>query len=100
MDILKKAREIIYERSEEKERQYGPMSLCNKSASEIATVLCGRKITVRDLYMMQISLKLARESHSHKEDILLDLVAYIAGYNNYEEDEKIEKGDITRSEDA
>jgi|2_EtaG_2_1085320.scaffolds.fasta_scaffold05421_5 hypothetical protein len=99
MDILKKAHEIIYERSEEKERQYGPMSLCNKKASEIATVLCNKKISIRDLYMMQISLKLARESHAHKEDNLLDLVAYIAGYNNYENNTKTEEKDITRSED-
>ena len=99
MNILKKAQEIIYERSEEKERQYGPMSLCNKKASTIATVLCRKKISTRDIYMMQISLKLARESHSHKEDNLLDLVAYVSGYNNYEEDQKIESLDITRKED-
>lgn len=100
MDILKKAHEIIYERSEEKERQYGPMSLCNKRAAEIATVLCDKEVSVKDMYMMQISLKLARESHYHKEDNLLDLVAYIAGYNNYESNTKIEKEDITRSEDG
>jgi len=99
MDILKKAHEIIYERSEEKERQYGPMSLCNKKAAVIATILCNKKISVKDIYMMQISLKLARESHSYKEDNLLDLVAYIAGYNNYENNTKIEKKDIIRSED-
>ena len=97
-NILKEADKIINERSEEKERGYGPMSLCNKKAAGIATILCNKKISVRDIYMMQIALKLARESHSHKEDNLLDLVAYIAGYNNYEEGVKIEKKDIIRGD--
>jgi len=99
MDILKKAQEIIQGRKEEKERQYGPMSLCNKKAAEIAEILCNKRISVRDIYMMQIALKLARESHSHKEDNLLDLVAYIAGYNNYEEGIKVEEEDISRKDE-
>ena len=94
VNILEKANKIIFERSEEKEREYGPMSLCNERAAKIATVLCKKEISVEDMYKMQISLKLARESHSHKEDNLLDLVAYIAGYNNYKEGYLIEKEDI------
>ena len=43
MNILEKANQIIFKRSEEKERQYGPMSLCNKKAAEIASVLCDKR---------------------------------------------------------
>jgi len=94
MNILKKADEIINERSEEKERQYGPMSWTNEQAAKIATVLCKKEITCMDMYYFQISLKLARESWSHKEDNMLDLVAYVGGYNNYMEGILNEKGDV------
>ena len=47
---------------------------------------------------MQIALKLARESHFHKEDNLLDLIAYIAGYNNYMEGYLPEKDDIIKED--
>lgn len=83
MNILKKADDIVNNRREEKERQYGPMSWTNEQAAKIASVLSGKEITCKDLYYMQISLKLARESYAHKEDNLLDLVAYVAGLNNY-----------------
>lgn len=94
MNILKKADEIINERSEEKEREYGPMSWTNQQAAKIATVLCRKEITTRDIYFFQISLKLARESWAHKEDNMLDLVAYVGGYNNYMEGILNEKEDV------
>jgi|TARA_R100000049_G_C1933428_1_gene77277 hypothetical protein len=96
MNILKKANEIVNERAEEKERQYGPMSLTNLRASIIASVLSDKEVTVEDIYIMQISLKLARESFSHKEDNLLDTVGYIAGLNNYLEGIKNEEEDIIK----
>lgn len=86
MNILERANQIINERSEEKERQYGPFIECNKKAADIATILCDKEITTEDIYKFQIALKLARESFSHKEDNLLDLVAYIGALNNYHND--------------
>jgi hypothetical protein len=85
MNILEQANQIINERSEEKERQYGPFIECNARAAKIASVLCSKEITTLDIYHFQIALKLARESHAHKEDNLLDLVAYIGALNNYHE---------------
>jgi hypothetical protein len=98
MNILEKANEIVNIRSEEKERQYGPFSETNKRASIIASVLSNKQITIEDLYNMQIALKLARESWSHKEDNLLDCVAYIGALNNYLENQKVEPNDITKNE--
>lgn len=83
MNILKKANEIINERSEEKERAYGPFIECNRKTAQIASILSGKEITVLDVYNMQIALKLARESYSHKEDNLLDAAAYIGALNNF-----------------
>tara|TARA_R110000868_G_scaffold337627_2_gene598530 strand:- start:2274 stop:2567 length:294 start_codon:yes stop_codon:yes gene_type:complete len=96
MNILKEANKIVNERSEEKERQYGPFSECNNRAAKIASVLCSKEITVLDIYNFQIALKLARESWSHKEDNLLDLSAYIGALNNYYEQIIIQDGDIIK----
>jgi hypothetical protein len=96
MNILEKANEIVNKRSEEKEREYGPFSLCNKKAAIIASVLCNKEITTIDIYNFQIALKLARESYSHKQDNLLDAVAYIGALNNYQENIKFDN-DITIS---
>lgn len=87
-NILERANDIINKRSEEKERQYGPFIECNKRAAEIATILCNKEITTEDIYKFQIALKLARESFAHKEDNLLDLVAYIGALNNFHEGEE------------
>jgi hypothetical protein len=45
---------------------------------------------------MQIALKLARESWSHKQDNLLDAVAYLGGLNNYLEGIIIQDGDVVK----
>lgn len=83
MNILEKANEIINRRSEEKTRQYGPFIECNARAARIATELCGKEITTLDIYHFQVALKLAREAYAHKEDNLLDAVAYLGALNNF-----------------
>lgn len=83
MNILEKANEIVNLRSEEKERQYGPFAECNEKAAKIASILSGKEFTAIDIYHFQIALKLARESFSHKQDNLLDAVAYIGALDNY-----------------
>jgi hypothetical protein len=85
MDILQKAHDIVFIRSEEKFRQYGPFKECNEKVAAITSILTGKKITTEDVYKFQIALKLARESYAHKEDNLLDLVAYVGALNNYHE---------------
>lgn len=97
-NILEKADEIVNKRSEEKERMYGPFSECNRRCAEITSILSGKEITVEDVYKFQIALKLARESFSHKEDNLLDAVAYIGAYNNYLEGVSINNEDITKDD--
>jgi hypothetical protein len=94
MNILEKANEIVNHRSEEKEREYGPMAYTNEQAAKLATILCKKQITTEDLFYMQIALKLARQSWKHKEDNLLDAVAYIGGLNNFKEGHIMEKGDV------
>ncbi len=81
MNILEKANQIVNERSEEKERQYGNFIECMAKTARIASELSNKKITTTDAYNVLIALKLARQANAHKEDNLLDVVAYIGSLN-------------------
>jgi sensor histidine kinase regulating citrate/malate metabolism len=83
MNILEVANEIVNNRSEEKQRQYGPFSNSMEKAAQIASLLTSKKLSAKDMYLCMIAIKLSREAHNHKEDNLLDLVAYVAALNNY-----------------
>ena len=87
MNILKKADEIINQRQEEKERMYGPFEEGMERAAMIASGATGKDITAQDMYMCLVALKLSRQSYNHKEDNLLDAVAYLGALNNYENGE-------------
>lgn len=88
--ILKEADEIINNRSEEKERQYGPFSEGMDRAASIFNGMTGLNVTGREMYMALIALKFSRESYNHKRDNLLDAVAYIGALDNYIEEDEIE----------
>lgn len=83
MNILEKANEITNKRSEEEERMYGPFEESMTKAAEIATLMTSKIITTEDMYKCMVALKLSRESYSHKEDNLLDAVAYLGSLNNF-----------------
>lgn len=85
MNILKKANEIVNHRSEEKERMYGPFQEGMERAAQILSGMTGEYIDATFMYKAMIALKLSRESYFHKEDNLLDAVAYIGALNNYHE---------------
>jgi len=84
MSILKQADEIINNRSEEKERQYGPLSEGMDRAAQIFNGMTGLDLTGREMLKALVALKLSRESYNHKTDNLLDAVAYLQGLENYE----------------
>jgi len=88
MNILKKADEIINERGEEKQRMYGPMQECMQRCADLASLMTQKEITSRDVHMVMVAMKFAREAYHHKEDNLLDAVAYIASLNKLEEGEE------------
>ena len=82
-NILQEANEIVNNRSEAKERQYGPFSEGMDRAASIFNGMTGLKITGREMYMALIALKFSRESFTHKTDNLLDAAAYIGALDNY-----------------
>jgi|TARA_Y100001973_G_C5184172_1_gene326763 hypothetical protein len=83
MNILNEANKIINKRSEEKSRQYGPFSEGMERAAKIFNGMTGLNLKPEHVYKMLIALKLSRESYNHKEDNLLDAVAYLGALNNY-----------------
>lgn len=89
MNILEKADQIVNQRSEEKERMYGPFGKSMERATAIYNAASpeNEQISVRGMYRAMIALKLSREAYSHREDNLLDAAAYIGALNNYIEAE-------------
>lgn len=83
MNILKKAHEIIHERKEEKERQYGPFDESMAKAARVASELCQKEITTEDFYKCMIALKISRMAYNLKEDTMLDAVAYISALDEF-----------------
>ena len=82
-NILERANEIINNRSEEKEREYGPMSEGFERAAMIASGMSGKEWNAHDMFIAMAALKLSRQSYNFKEDNLLDLVAYLGAWQNY-----------------
>lgn len=82
-NILQQAINIIYERSEEKARQYGPFEEGMQRAALILNGMTGLNIDATVMYKALIALKLSRESYNHKEDNLLDAVAYLSSMNDF-----------------
>jgi len=93
-NILIKADEIVNKRAEEKERQYGPFHECNERIAALSSIMIQKKISAEDIYYIQMAIKLGRQSFNHKEDNLLDLVAYAAALNNHKENERNPRNDI------
>jgi len=82
-NILEQANNIINNRSEEKERQYGPMGEGFERAALIASGMSGKEWSAHDIFIAMVALKFSRQSYNFKEDNLLDAVAYIGAWQNY-----------------
>lgn len=85
-NILKRANEIINERSEEKARQYGPISEGMERTARIASDMLGYEVTPQATYAVMIALKLARNATAYKQDNFLDACAYLGAWDNYEQE--------------
>lgn len=85
MNILKRADEIVNDRAEEKERQYGSFPEAMKRMRDIFNGMTGLELKTEHMYIAMIALKFSRQAFAHKEDSLLDAAAYIGALNNYME---------------
>jgi hypothetical protein len=83
MNILKKANQIIFEREEEKQREYGPFSESMENAAKVASILCNKEINTEDFYKCMVALKISRMAYNTKKDTMLDCVGYIAALDDF-----------------
>lgn len=83
--ILEEAQEIIFERAQEKERDYGPIHDVMENTATMASIMTGKELTAEDCYKVMIALKQARMSRKFKRDTYLDMVAYTGALNDYME---------------
>ena len=60
--ILKRTDNVVNNRSEEKERMYGPFSEGMERAAKIASGMTGKDFEAEDIYSALIALKLSRHS--------------------------------------
>lgn len=91
MNILKRADEIVNDRSEEKDREYGSFNESMDRMRDIFNAMTGLNLTTEHMFKAMIALKLSREFHKHKEDNLLDAIAYMGALNNYVEEKNYDK---------
>jgi len=81
MNILETANEIVFKRTQERDRKYGPFGEGMEKTAKMASLMSNKEITRDDCYNVMIALKLVRESNAHKEDNILDAIAYLAQKN-------------------
>lgn len=88
-NILERANAIVNQRAEEKDRQYGPFSESIERTCKMYNLMSheDKQLEPEDIFKVLVALKLSREAYNHKEDNLLDAVAYIGAWNNYRENE-------------
>jgi hypothetical protein len=87
--LCQRAHSIIFDRTEETDRMYGPFSEGMDRAASIFTSSTGIKIEGRHMFIAMVALKLSRESYNHKSDNILDAIAYLQGLENYENEKNI-----------
>ena len=81
MNILKQADNIVND--ERINAMYGGYAKCNERIAKLMTIFTGKEITVEDIFYLEVAMKLAREIQHHKEENLLDTVAYLGALNDY-----------------
>lgn len=82
-NILERANEIVFERAEEKQRQYGEFIEGMEQTARIASEMSRKSISTVDVYNVLIALKLSRASWNYKEDNYLDALSYMASLDQY-----------------
>jgi hypothetical protein len=71
-----------------------------QEAAKIASLLSRKDINAVDMYNCMIALKLSRQAYNHKEDNLLDCVAYIASLNDYQNNVQNEDTKVTKRKNS
>jgi len=84
MNILDQANKIVHDRLEESVRNYGPFDESMTRAADMFNLMTmDVQLKPEHIYKVMVALKLSREYYAHKEDSLLDCVAYLGALNDF-----------------
>jgi hypothetical protein len=81
--ILEEANDIIFNRAEEKQREYGPIDESLEDTAIVASIISNEAINIEMVYAVLIGLKTSRMRWNKKHDTFLDSIAYTAAYEDY-----------------
>ena len=70
-NILTEAIKVLYDRRSDKAQEYGDFETSMASAAKIASETLGKEITLKDMFVIMMSLKMARLRYSDKSDLQL-----------------------------
>ena len=77
MDIVSEAKKLI---SGDRRKAYGPVEESFQRVANMWTAIAGQPISREQVALMMVAFKLSREANSHKDDNIIDAVAYLLLY--------------------
>lgn len=86
MNIFEQANNIVNVNIDRR-KLYGSYHDCNKRIAKIMSLLTDKNITVTDVFYLEIAMKIAREIQTHKEENIVDIIAYFGALNDELNDE-------------
>jgi hypothetical protein len=81
--ILEESNDIIFNRAEEKQREYGPIDESLEDTAIVASIISNESINIEIVYAVLMGLKISRMRWNKKHDTFLDSIGYTAAYEAY-----------------
>ena len=81
--LIDKAKDILMK--DDEHRKYGDLIESTERTAQVASVLFGQEVPAELVTIIYIAGKLCREGYNHKEDNLIDAIAYIEMLNKIKE---------------
>jgi len=81
--LIDKAKDILMK--DDEHRKYGDLIESTQRTAQVASVLFGKLVEPELVTIIYIAGKLCREGYNHKEDNLVDAIAYIEMLNKIKE---------------
>ncbi len=81
--LINKAQEILTK--DDEHRKYGDIHESTVRTAQVASVLFGKEVPAELVTIIYIAGKLCREGYNHKEDNLVDAIAYLEILNELKE---------------
>lgn len=82
-NTLEEANDIIFNRAEEKQREYGPIDESLSDTATVASIISNKEIDIEMVYAVLMGLKISRMRWNKKHDTFLDSIGYTAAYEAY-----------------